>query len=115
MIMQIEDCVDYLKFTFPQYDYVFDLDHSSGHVSERPNGLSTNSIDLGWDGKRRRMRNSVLADNDSGPIKHEEALKLGNTQEMNFKVGDLPPILNHSAPMYNILKDTDDTRKLLKD
>ena len=115
MVMQIEDCVDCLKYIFPQYDYVFELDHSSGHASERPNGLSTNSINLGWGGKQRRMRNSVLTANDLGPIKHEGALKVGDTQEMTFKQGDSPPILNPGAPMYDILKDTNVTRKLLKD
>lgn len=37
MIMQIEDCVNCLKFMFPQYNFVFELNHSSGHASERPN------------------------------------------------------------------------------
>ena len=57
----------------------------------------------------------MLAGNDIGPIKHEGALKVGNTQEMNFKVGDSPPILNLGAPMYDTLKETNVTRKSIKD
>ena len=52
MILQIEDCVDCLKYIYPQYAYEFELDHSSGHNSERSDGLSITAINLGWGGNR---------------------------------------------------------------
>lgn len=41
MDLQIEDCVDCLRYLFPQYTYMFELNHSSGYNMERPDGLST--------------------------------------------------------------------------
>ena len=52
MIIQIEDCIDCLQLIYPQFDYEFELDHSSGHNSERVDGLSTSSMNLGWGGNR---------------------------------------------------------------
>ena len=51
MVIQIEDCTDCLKYLYPDFDYAFELDHSSGHNSERPNGLSTTAMNLGWGGE----------------------------------------------------------------
>ncbi len=31
MVIQLEDCIDYLKVLYPQYEFVFLLDHSCGH------------------------------------------------------------------------------------
>jgi len=45
MVVQIEDCIDCLKYLYPQFDFVFELDHSSGHAKERPDGLSTPIFD----------------------------------------------------------------------
>jgi len=44
MVVQIEDCSDCLRYLFPQFDYGIELDHSSGHNAERPDGLSTTPI-----------------------------------------------------------------------
>jgi hypothetical protein len=62
MAIQIEDCIDCLLVLFPQFDYVFELDHSSGHAHERPNGLSTSRSNLGWGfgGRQRLMRTSIF-------------------------------------------------------
>ena len=56
MVIQIEDCIDSLSYLYPMYTYEFELDHSSGHNSERLNGLSTTSsvIHLGWGGNKER-------------------------------------------------------------
>lgn len=89
MILHIEDCVDCLKYTHPDFRYGFKLDHSSGHNSERPDGLSTNSINLGWGGKQRFMRNSVLKKDDIGTLKHNRTLKVGDIQSMVFDENDL--------------------------
>ena len=54
MVIQIEDCIDCLSYLYPQFDYDFEIDHSSGHNSERPDGLSTTAINLGWGGNKGR-------------------------------------------------------------
>jgi len=115
MVLQIEDCVDCLKYTHPDFRYGFELDHSSGHNSERPDGLSTNSINLGWGGKQRCMRNSVLTKDDIGTLKHNRTLKVGDIQSMVFDENDLPPILDPNAPKYDAVADgVIITRKLNK-
>ena len=86
---------------------MFDLDHSSGHNMERPDGLSTTPsvINLGWGGKQRKMRNTILTANDIGSITHTRSLKVGDTQSMLFIPTDLPPIFDPGAPQYDVLKD----------
>ena len=74
MVLQIEDCRDCLLYLYPQFDYRFELDHSSGQNAERIDGLSTSSINLGWGGKQRKMRDSELSDDDIGELKHTRVL-----------------------------------------
>ena len=103
MVLQIEDCVDCLTFIFPQFDYEFELDHSSGHNSERPDGLSTTSsvINLGWGGKQRKMRSSILSADDIGPLRHARTIPVGSSQSMVFSDDDIPPIFDPTAPKYD--------------
>ena len=86
MVIQIEDCIDCLQSIHPQPDYKFELDHSSGHNAERPDGLSTTSsvINLGWGGKQRHMRDIILTNEDIGPITHSRTIGVGNIQSMVF-------------------------------
>lgn len=68
IMLKIKDCVDCLTYLFPQFDYEFELDHSSGHNAKRPNILSTTSsvLNLEWRGKQRKMRSSTLTADDVG-------------------------------------------------
>ena len=105
MILQIEDCGDCLTYLYPDHDYEFELDHSSGHNAERPDGLSTSStvLNLGWGGKQRKMRSSLLTKEDVGNIEHDRALKAGKIQTMVFRDESLPPIFDPDAPKYDSL------------
>ena len=116
MDIQIEDCVDCLQYLYPQYQYMFELDHSSGHNMERPDGLSTTKtvINLGWGGKQRKMRNTILTANDIGSITHTRSLKVGDTQSMVFLPTDLPPIFDPNVPQYDVSKDDSVTHKFNK-
>ena len=64
MVIQIEDCLDVFCTLHPEYDIQFELDHSSGHNMERPDGLSTTSgvINMGWGEKQRKMGSTVLGE-----------------------------------------------------
>ena len=42
MVLQMEDCVDCLKFLYPDFNFVFFMDHSNGHNRMRPDGLNLN-------------------------------------------------------------------------
>jgi hypothetical protein len=41
MVLQIEDCFDCFKPLHPEFDMVWELDHSSGHSTKLPAGLTT--------------------------------------------------------------------------
>ena len=116
MVLQIEDCVDCLNILLPDQSYGFELDHSSGHNMERPDGLSTTAsvINMGWGGKQRRMRSTVLSKDDIGTLVHERTVKVGDRQSMVFDNTNLPPILSPGAPIYDVLKPGEKTQKLTK-
>ena len=81
-----------------------------------PNGLSVNAINMGWGGKQRMMRDSLLTAKDIGSIVHARSLKEGDTQSMVFKDEDLPPVFDDSAPKYDSVDTSQisQTRKLTK-
>lgn len=81
MVVHIEDSSNCLRHLFPQFVYRFELDHSSGHNAERPDGLSTTNsvINLGWVGKQRKMRSSVWKKNDVGILNHSRRITIGET------------------------------------
>jgi hypothetical protein len=103
MVLQIEDCVDCLTYLYPDLDYVFELDHSSGHACERPDGLTVVSQQLNWNwgGKQRLMRDSVLNKDCIGEVRHERAADVDKTYSHVFLDNDLPPILDPQAPKYD--------------
>jgi hypothetical protein len=45
MVIQLEDCVDVLKHLYPQHDFLFLFDHSSGHDKQRDDGLNVKKND----------------------------------------------------------------------
>jgi hypothetical protein len=95
MVLQLEDCTDVFKVLYPQFDIVFELDHSSGHDKEKADGLTTTPPMLGWEhgGKQRCMRSSELGESNTGTVRHSRCVNLGDIQHMNFRIDDLPPVL----------------------
>jgi hypothetical protein len=100
MVIQIEDCVDVFRVLHPDFDCVFELDHSSGHNAERPDGLTTTSQALNWShgGKQRHMRDSILTADCIGSSEHDRCILVGKTQHMVFRDTDLPPVLDPKCP-----------------
>jgi hypothetical protein len=100
MVIQIEDCIDAFRVLHPDFDCVFELDHSSGHNAERPDGLTTTSQALNWShgGKQRHMRDSVLTADCIGSSEHDRCIIVGKTQHMVFRDQDLPPVLDPTCP-----------------
>ena len=103
MVVQIKDAIDFLKHLYPQFDFEFELDQSSGHNKEQPNGLSTSGTTLnsGRGGAQREMRSSVLEKGNVGTLEHNRQIKIGEEQKMVFQEGYLPPIFNPTAPKYD--------------
>jgi hypothetical protein len=100
MVLQLEDCTDTFKVLHPSFDIVYELDHSSGHDKEKADGLTTTPSMLGWEhgGKQRSMRSSELGIKNTGTVRHERCIKLGEVQHMSFRIDDLPPVLKPLCP-----------------
>ena len=107
MDIQIEDCIDCLRYFYPQYESMFEHNHGSGHNMERLDGLSTTPsvINMGWGGKQQKMRNIILTANNIESITQTRSLKFGNTKSMVFLPTDLPPIFDPDVPKYNVAKE----------
>ena len=50
MVTQLEDCVDCVKVMYPQFDFIFLFDHSSGHSKKRIGGLDASSMNKEFGG-----------------------------------------------------------------
>ena len=55
MVLQLEDCVDVLQHLFPQYEYLFLFDHSSGHDKQREDGLNVKKM---WNQTNKQSTNN---------------------------------------------------------
>jgi hypothetical protein len=51
MVIQLEDCIHCLKVLYPQYDFVFLLDHSCGHDRQREDGLNAGKMSKMFGGR----------------------------------------------------------------
>jgi hypothetical protein len=56
MVLQLQDCVDVKTMLYPQYDFVFLFDHSSGHDTHREDGLDLNKMTKGLEEHRANAR-----------------------------------------------------------
>ena len=111
MVLQLEDVIDSMIAIFPDprnptrcaFDLVFELDHSSGHAKDCPDGLSTvpSILNLGYGGAQRIMRESKLCEGCFGTVNHARRLKVGDMQKMVFGDTDLPLITNKNFPKYD--------------
>ena len=82
MVIQLEDCVDVLKHLYPQYDFLFLFDHSSGHDKQRDDGLNVKKMTKLFGGSQRKMRETEIkkANGYLGTYHHNDMLKVGEIQ-----------------------------------
>jgi hypothetical protein len=93
---QVKDIIYCFNLLFPGFQLVLEVDHSSGHLKTKEDGLATRELSLGWGGKQRKMRPSVNIPADClGPEmcmdRTRRVLNAGDTQFMEFQAGDPPP------------------------
>ena len=93
MVIQFEDVVDVLRALHGQtYEYIFYFYHSSGHDKTRPKGLNVSTMNKGYGGGQNEMRSSTIIDNAYlGEFNHEEKLKVGDIQFMQYQDDDAGP------------------------
>ena len=56
MVLQLEDCIDVLKVLYPQFDFLFLLDHSRGHGRQKEDGLNVEQMTKSYGGAQKRLR-----------------------------------------------------------
>ena len=92
MVVQIEDCIDVLRHTHPQFYFIFLLDNSNGHDRLQPDRLSITKINIRHAGKQPRMRSSKLTHQEFGPFHTSDSkLQPNDIQSMQFSESDPGP------------------------
>ena len=106
MVLQLEDCINVLKITHPEFDFVYLFDHSNGHNRMRPNGLNINKINVRFAGKQPKMRSSKVETEIFGPFHTANyALQPGMIQHMQFSEVDDGPC--YLLPVERMQKKND--------
>ncbi len=97
MVLQLEDCTDCLKVAYPDFDFVFLFDHSSGHSKKRHGGLDAANMNSGFGGGQPFMRysNIIQIDGYLGPF--DPTLAVGDEQSMTFSPTDVGPFWMDAA------------------
>ena len=85
--IQLEDAVDFLSIIFPEYDFTFMYDQSSGHTKMRSDGLLAGNMNLSYGGAVIKMRNTKIM--ELGP--YDSILNIGDAQNMHFSPHDNGP------------------------
>ena len=52
IVSQLEYCVDCVKTQYPNCDFIFLFDHSSGHTKKQTDGLDRNSMNRSFSGNQ---------------------------------------------------------------
>jgi hypothetical protein len=89
MVLQVEDCCDVVTNLYPQHDFLFLVDHSSGHNKQREDGLNVSRMTRNFGGAQRKMRDTQIK------------------QEKGY-LGPFPRILNPGDIQSLVFKSTDD-------
>jgi len=87
--LQLEDLVDCLIVLFPNVDFVFLFDQSSGHGKRQKDGLSMNLMNRGWGSAGPIMHSTQIEPACLGP--YPKMLKVGDVQTMTFGEEDDGP------------------------
>lgn len=85
--LQLEDVMDILSIVFPNTDFVFKFDQSSGHTKMRKDGLTTSKMNVSYGGKASNMNETTIQ--EVGPFKG--LLTIGQKQSMVFTKDDHGP------------------------
>ena len=91
MVLQLEDCVDVLKYLYPQYDFLLLFDHSCSHDKQREDGLNVENTSKSYGGKQSTLQPSLIKEEHGYLGKFECTLKPMDTQFMVFQPSDDGP------------------------
>jgi len=111
MVLQLEDCVDALKVVYPQYDFLFLLDHSRGHDRQREDGLNVEKMSKYFGGKQAHLRNTTIKQEQGYLGPYAQQLQPRDTQFMTFQPGGDGPFWMTPQECILTRKDTIKTEK----
>ena len=92
MVTQFKDCIDFLKYLYPDFDFFFLFNHSSGHAKKRVDGLDALAMNRMFGGQKSTMRPSLIPKNQGyvGEFyfeTHPEMVTIGEEQPIVFPTG----------------------------
>ena len=91
MVLQLEDCTDVVTTLYPDFDFLFLFDHSCGHDKQREDGLNAHNMIKGFGGKQRKMRHTIIKQEEGYLGPYPRTLNVGDTQKMVFTEDDVGP------------------------
>ena len=91
MVLQFEDAVDVLKIVHPEFEYVFQFDHSSGHAKQRPDGLNQHRMNRAFGGKTPLMPNTLIIEEEGFLGQFPRTLEPEDFQSLVFSEVDTGP------------------------
>ena len=100
MMVQTEDVVDVIRALYPWLGIGAEFDQSGVHATMKKDALNVNKMNEKFGGKQTLKRPTVMTAGCLGPfpalrivdgVQCDVKIKVGDTQLMVFKEGDLPP------------------------
>ena len=83
MLVQFEDCIDVLKYLFPDFDFVFFFYNSNGHDQLQSDSLNINKISV-WYGENSQIWEIVSFTTNLLGLHHTKyhPVEIGDIQKM---------------------------------
>ena len=104
MAVQFEDLVDCLVNIFPDFDFAFLFDHSSGHARKQKDGLNEKNMNFEWGGVAPHMHETVVP--HVGPFAHADRLEPGAKQRMVYTDEDSGPYAYKNTPLTDAQRES---------
>jgi hypothetical protein len=117
MVLQLEDVVDCLKTLYPNFDFLFMLDHSCGHDRQKPDSLNAGDMTVNFGGKQKRLHDSLIKEAEGylGTFNDAHRISIGQDQSFVFKESDVGPFYMTAAERNERRNDKDSGTNVQKD
>jgi hypothetical protein len=103
MVLQVEDCCDVKTNLYPQYDFLFLVDHSSGHDKQRKDGLNMTRMTRNFGGTQRKLRDTLIKQEKGYLDPYARILSPGEVRLLVFKP-------THDRPFWMSREEQEKTR-----
>jgi hypothetical protein len=96
--IQVTDLMDTIEAIYGNMQMVIEVDHSSGHLKKKENGLDVGAMNLYFGGvQRSNMRDTIVTEDYLGN-EPGRSLQPGDIQHKNFREGDVINIYRGKIP-----------------